>query len=156
MTNLLAGDMRTVIQETWTHDDKKRLLSLFRCSAVYIPQNIQSPLDQATARPGPGTTRPGPGSASWDVISYYYRYNLLFFNCFIILLCRCQSCESLPAQILDLCTEIWLTTASVLKDRLCIKQACLMNTVEQGRQFEHYYAHYLFYYSNCFDSLLRI
>jgi hypothetical protein len=33
----------------------------------------------------------------------------------IILRCRCQSCESLPAQILDLCTEIWLTI--VLKDR---------------------------------------
>ncbi len=32
----------------------------------------------------------------------------------------------------------------------------MMNIMEQGRLFEHYYAHYLFYYSNRFESLLRI
>ncbi len=42
------------------------------------------------------------------------KYYLLII--FIVLRCRCQSCESLPAKILDLCTEIWLTI--VLRDRL--------------------------------------
>jgi hypothetical protein len=52
---------------TWTHDDTKLLLSLFGCSAVYIPQNVLSPLDQATARPGPARRT---GSASGDALRY--------------------------------------------------------------------------------------
>jgi hypothetical protein len=72
----------------------------------------------------------------------------------IIFRCRYQAYESLPAPILDLCTEIRLTI--VFKNRLCIKLACLMNTMHQGRRFQHYYAHYSSYYSNYFDSLLLI
>jgi hypothetical protein len=72
----------------------------------------------------------------------------------IIFRCRYQACLSLPAPTLDLCTEIRLTI--VFNNRLCIKRACLMNTMQQGRRFPHYYAHYLSYYSNYFDSLLRI
>ena len=72
----------------------------------------------------------------------------------IIFRCRYQSCESLPSQILDLCTVFRLTI--VFKNRLCIKQACMINTMQQGRRFQLYYAHYLSYYSNYFDSLLLI
>ncbi len=61
---------------------------------------------------------------------------------------------SLPVQILDMCTEIWLTTTSIAsKDRLCIRKSCLLKRMEQGWLFEHHYAHYLFYYSNYFESL---
>jgi hypothetical protein len=72
----------------------------------------------------------------------------------IIFRCRYQSFESLLSQILDLCTVFRLTF--VFQNRLCIKQACMMNTMQQERRIQHYYAHYLSYYSNYFDSLLLI
>ena len=88
---------------------------------------------------------------------FYYYFILLKINFAIILIifrCRYQSCESLSSHILDLCTEIRLTIA--FKNCLYIKKACLVNTKQQGRLFQHYYAHYLSYYSHYFDSLLRI
>ncbi len=83
------------------------------------------------------------------VILYYFVSILLFLLLFllffhiianaihcipiiwIILRCRCQYCESLPAQILDLCTELWLTISS--QDRLCVGTVCMMNIRNMGR-----------------------
>jgi hypothetical protein len=60
LTNLLARDMRTVIQETWTQDDTKRLLSLFlSLRNIYCRLFDRLRSSDRSARPGdnPGRLR---------------------------------------------------------------------------------------------------